>query len=108
MPIGNNIDPATLAAAKMAKMPAADMGAATSADIAAMPLEVAPPTGPEADPMAGLDSALCGAIDQFTDEGAGAGAPDMGLSPDAGVEVPMDAPDAPEPDMPLPDVDSIV
>ena len=58
MPIGNNIDPATLAAAKMAKMPAADMGAATSADIAAMPPKVAPQTGPEADSLAGLDSAL--------------------------------------------------
>ena len=38
MPIGDNIDPATLDAATMADMPAADMGAATAADIAAMPL----------------------------------------------------------------------
>ena len=35
MPIGDNIDPATLDATAMADMPAADMGAATAADIAA-------------------------------------------------------------------------
>ena len=72
------------------------------------PEGMAPPPGPEADPMAGLDAALGGAMDQFTDQGAGAGAPDMGVPPDAGVEAPMDAPDAPEPDMPPPDVDPIV
>jgi len=39
------------------------------------------------------------------DQGAGAGAPDMGVPPDAGVDAPMDAPNEPdaEPDMPPPD-----
>ena len=61
---------------------------------------------PMADPMAGLDAALGGAMDQATDQGAGAGAPDMGVPPDAGVDSPiMDDPGAgePEPDMPPPD-----
>ena len=39
MPIGDNIDPATLDAATMANIPAADMSAATSADLAAMPAD---------------------------------------------------------------------
>ena len=71
---------------------------------------MAPPPGaeggPMADPMAGLDAALGGAMDQATDQGAGAGAPDMGVPPDAGVDSPiMDDPGAgePEPDMPPPD-----
>ena len=70
------------------------------------PMGTAPPPGAEADPMAGLDAALGGAMDQATDQGAGAGAPDMGVPPDAGaVDAPMDAPpEAPEePDMPPPD-----
>ena len=71
---------------------------------------MAPPPGaegePMADPMAGLDAALGGAMDQATDQGAGAGAPDMGVPPDAGVDSPiMDDPGAvePEPDIPPPD-----
>jgi len=70
------------------------------------PMGTAPPPGAEADPMAGLDAALGGAMDQATDQGAGAGAPDMGVPPDAGAaDAPMDAPpEAPEePDMPPPD-----
>ena len=70
------------------------------------PMGSAPAPGLEADPMAGLDAALGGAMDQATDQGAGAGAPDMGVPPDAGaVDTPMDAPpEAPEePDMPPPD-----
>ena len=53
-----------------------------------------------------LDAALGVAMDQATDQGAGAGAPDMGVPPDAGAaDAPMDAPpEAPdEPDMPPPD-----
>jgi len=45
-------------------------------------------------------------MDQATDQGAGAGAPDMGVPPDAGTEAPiMDDPGAEtqEPDMPPPD-----
>jgi hypothetical protein len=45
-------------------------------------------------------------MDQATNQGAGAGAPDMAVPPDAGaVDAPMDAPpEAPEePDMPPPD-----
>ena len=72
------------------------------------PMGTNPPPGPEGDPMAGLDAALGGAMDQAMDQGAGGGAPDMGVPPDAGAEPPMDAPDAPEPDMPPPDVDPIV
>ena len=72
------------------------------------PMGTNPPPGPEGDPMAGLDAALGGAMDQAMDQGAGGGAPDMGVPADAGVEPPMDAPDAPEPDMPPPDVDPIV
>ena len=60
----------------------------------------------ESDPMAGLDAELGGAMDQATDQGAGSGAPDMGVPPDAATEVPMmDDPgsEAQEPDMPPPD-----
>ena len=65
-------------------------------------------SGMPPDPMAGLDAAVGGAMDQATDQGAGAGAPDMGVPPDAGVEAPMmDDPGAgaPEPDMPPPPPD---
>jgi hypothetical protein len=72
------------------------------------PMGTAPPPGAEADPMAGLDAALGGAMDQSMDQGAGAGAPDMGVPPDAGTEAPMDAPDVPEPDMPPPPDEPIV
>ena len=67
-----------------------------------------PPPGMEGDPMSGLDAALGSAMDQATDQGAGAGAPDMGIPPDAGAEAPMmDDPGAggPEPDMPPPPPD---
>ena len=50
-------------------------------------------------------------MDQATDQGAGAGAPDMGVPPDAGVDSPiMDDPGAgePEPDMPPPPDEPIV
>jgi len=63
-------------------------------------------TAMESDPMAGLDAALGGAMDQATDQGAGAGAPDMGVPPDAATEAPMmDDPgtESQEPDMPPPD-----
>ena len=72
------------------------------------PMGTNPPPGSEADPMGGLDAALGGAMDQAMDQGAGAGAPDMGVPPDAGVEAPMDAPDVPEPDMPPPPDEPIV
>ena len=72
------------------------------------PMGTNPPPGSEADPMAGLDAALGGAMDQAMDQGAGAGAPDMGVPPDAGTEAPMDAPDVPEPDMPPPPDEPIV
>jgi len=51
------------------------------------------------------DAVIGGAMDQVMDQGAGAGAPDMGVPPDAGVDAPMDAPNEPdaEPDMPPPD-----
>tara|TARA_B100000963_G_scaffold173437_1_gene150868 strand:- start:565 stop:1065 length:501 start_codon:yes stop_codon:yes gene_type:complete len=70
---------------------------------------MAPPPGLEGDPMGGLDAALGSAMDQATDQGAGAGAPDIGVPPDAGTEAPMmDDPDASESDIPPPDVGSIV
>ena len=75
------------------------------------PMGTAPPPGPlgsEVDPIAGLDSAVGGAMDQAMDQGAGAGAPDMGVPPDAGTEAPMDAPDVAEPDMPPPPDEPIV
>jgi len=72
------------------------------------PMGTNPPPGSEADPMAGLDAALGSAMDQSMDQGAGAGAPDMGVPPDAGTEAPMDAPDVPEPDMPPPPDEPIV
>ena len=72
------------------------------------PMGSAPPPGPEADPMTGIDAAVGGAMDQTMDQGGGAGAPDMGVPPDAAVEAPMmDDPGAgaPEPDMPPPPPD---
>ena len=71
------------------------------------PMGTAPPPGAEGDPMAGLDAALGGAMDQAMGQGAGAGAPDMGVPPDAG-EAPMDAPEVAEPDMPPPPDEPIV
>ena len=51
----------------------------------------------EGDPMAGLDAALGGAMDQLWTK-ALVGCPDTGAPPDAGAEMPADAPDtAPEP-----------
>ena len=60
---------------------------------------------PMGDPLAGLDAALGGAMDEATDQGGGAGTPDMGVPPDAAAaDAPMDALEAPEdPDMPPPD-----
>ena len=72
------------------------------------PMGTAPQPGMEGDPMSGLDAALGGAMDQATDQGAGAGAPDMYVPPDAGAEAPMmDDPGAggSEPDMPPPPPD---
>jgi len=58
-------------------------------------------------PMDPAGDALSGAMDQAADQGAGAGAPDMGVPADAG-EAPMDDPNAPDPNAPPDEVDPIV
>jgi hypothetical protein len=59
-------------------------------------------------PMDPVGDALSGAMDQAADQGAGGGAPDMGVPPDAGADSPMDDPNAPDPNAPPDEVDPIV
>ena len=58
-------------------------------------------------PMDPAGDALSGAMDQVADQGAGGGAPDMGVPADAG-DAPMDDPNAPDPNAPPDEVDPIV
>lgn len=59
-------------------------------------------------PMDPAGDALSGAMDQVADQGAGGGAPDMGVPADAGDAAPMDDPNAPDPNAPPDEVDPIV